>query len=318
MSRNASTLIILALAGFDTAAGVADPAGMSWPSPANGVVRYLTSGSQDLWPCFSPDGTVVLFSRRVEGTMTWELLLVPVAGGEPQRLARAPLAVSATRANWSKSNNRIAFTGTSADGRNQVWVINADGSASHGLELRGLSDQVFYPSWFPDGEHIVVMDAQDMVIKRLDLRKGEATTITDHQRILTGMPSVSPDGKWIAFAGQDNAGQRYDQTKNSVWLIDDHGVMRSVESNPGQGRAPTWSPSGEWLAFESNRGGISGLYAIFLIHPNGTGLTQVTDRVLNANHPVWSTDGRHLAFSARNTSEPRGMAIAIMDLPFSR
>ena len=279
-------------------------------------VRFLTSGSQDLWPCFSPDGTHLLFSRLVEET--WELLLVPVAGGQPQQLARSPLLVSATRANWSKQNHLIAFTGTSSHRENRIWVINSDGSNPRELESRGLSDQVFYPSWFPGGGQIAAMDAQDMVIKRIDLNAGVAVAVTDHRQVYTGMPSVSPDGKWIAFAGQENTGQKYDQTKNSIWLVDDGGAAHTVESNPGQGRAPTWSPDGRLLAFESTRGSTSGLYAIFLINRDGTGLTQVTDPVLNADHPVWSPDGRQLAFSARASMWVKGRGIAVIDVPNNR
>jgi Tol biopolymer transport system component len=285
-------------------------------SHAESPVRFLTSGSQDLWPCFSPDGTRILFSRRV--AETWELLLVPVVGGQPQQLASSRLPVSATRANWSKQNNLIAFTGTSSRGENRIWVINSDGSNPHELESRGLSDQTFYPSWFPSGEQIAAMDAQDMVIRRVDLNTRVAVTVTDHKRVLTGMPSVSPDGKWIAFAGQENAGQKYDQTKNAIWLVDDGGVPHTVESNPGQGRAPTWSPDGKLLAFESTRGSTIGLYAIFLINRDGTGLRQVTDQVLNADHPVWSPDGRQLAFSARASMWAKGRGIAIIDVPNNR
>jgi Tol biopolymer transport system component len=287
-----------------------------WPSLASSPVRFLTSGSQDLWPCFSPDGTHILFSRR-EGE-TWVLLLVPVASGQPQHLARSRLLVSATRANWSKQNNLIAFTGTSSHGENRIWVINSDGLSPREVESHGLSDQMFYPSWFPSGEQIAAMDAQDMVIKRVDINTGVAVTITDHKQVFTGMPSVSPDGRWVAFAGQKNTGQRYDQTKNSIWLVDDSGVAHTVESNPGQGRAPTWSPDGKLLAFESTRGSPNGLYSIFLINRDGTGLTQVTDPVLNADHPVWSPDGRQLAFSARASMWIKGRGIAIIDLPNNR
>jgi Tol biopolymer transport system component len=157
-----------------------------------------------------------------------------------------------------------------------------------------------------------------MVIRRVDLNTRVAVAVTDHKRVFTGMPSVSPDGKWIAFAGQENAGQKYDQTKNSIWLVDDAGVPHTVESNPGQGRAPTWSPDGKLLAFESTRGSTIGLYAIFLIKRDGTGLMQVTDQVLNADHPVWSPDGRQLAFSARASMWVKGGAIAIIDVPNNR
>jgi Tol biopolymer transport system component len=58
-----------------------------------------------------------------------------------------------------------------------------------------------------------------------------------------------------------------------------------------------------------------GLYAIFLINRDGTGLVQVTDSSLNADHPVWSPDGRRLAISARPLSRQKGRGIAIIDLP---
>ena len=245
-----------------------------WPSLASSPARFLTSGNQDLWPCFSPDGFHILFSGLVGETV--ELLLIPVVGGQPQQLSHSPVLVSATRANWSKQKNLIAFTGTSSHGENRIWIINSDGLSTREVESHGLSEQMFYPSWFPTGEQIAAMDAQDMVIKKVDLNTGVAVTITDPKRVLTGMPSVSPDGKWIAFAGQENTGQKYDQTKNSIWLVDDTGVAHNVESNPGQGRAPTWSPDGKVLAFESTRGSTNGLYSIFLINRDGTGLIQIT------------------------------------------
>jgi Tol biopolymer transport system component len=287
-----------------------------WPFLGSSPVRFLTSGKQDLWPCFSPDGLQILFSRRAgEG---FELLLIPVVGGHPRQLAHSPLVVSATRANWSKQNKLIAFTGTSTRGENRIWIMNSDGLGNREVESRGLSEQMFYPSWFPGGEQIAAMDAQDMVIKKVDLNTGVAVTVTDPKQVLTGMPSVSPDGKWIAFAGQENAGQEYDQTKNSIWVVGETGAAHRVESNAGQGRAPSWSPDGKLLAFESARGSTNGDYSIFLINRDGTGLIQVTDPALNADHPVWSPDGRQLAFSASPSIREKGRGIAIIDLPNKR
>jgi Tol biopolymer transport system component len=222
--------------------------------------------------------------------------------------------VAATRASWSRQNNRIAFTGI-ANGRTQVWLIDADGSNARPVTAPGLSDQVFYPSWYPDGAALAVMDAHDLVIKKIDLTGGPAVPLTRHAQVMTGMPSVSPDGRWIAFAGQENHGQSYDQTQNSIWLVDPTGVAHLLESDPAQGRAPTWSPDGRRLAFESNRGSLLGLYAIYLVNKDGTSLLQVTDSSLNADHPVWSPDGRRLAFSARSSWLQKGRGIAIIDLP---
>jgi TolB protein len=140
--------------------------------------------------------------------------------------------------------------------------------------------------------------------------------MTDPASVYTGMPSVSPDGKWIAFAGQQNKGQPYDQTKNSIWLLGASGEPRMLESNQNQGRAPTWSPSGHLLLFESNRSSSQGFYAIFVINRDGTGITRLTDPALNADHPVWSPDGVHIAFSARDATQlSAGRSIGIIDWP---
>lgn len=122
-----------------------------WPSGAPQIVpetavRFLTSdpGAIDYWPCVSPDGKTVLFSRTTANRKTWDLVVVPIAGGEPRGLASARLPVSATQASWSTRHHLIAFTGASSDGKNTVWLISADGRQPRQLASAGLSEQVFY------------------------------------------------------------------------------------------------------------------------------------------------------------------------------
>lgn len=284
------------------------PMARTWPMLGIAAPRILTSqtGALDYWPCLSPDGKAVLFSRSADGGKTWSLLRVAVTGGAPSPLPLPP-GLSATRADWGK-NGRIAFTMTDAQGRNSVWTANGDGS--HAAALPG-SDGLIYPSWSSDG--LVAMDTAHLLVARLDLQ-GHVARLTDPAQLMTGMPSASPDGKWVVFAGQKNAGQPYNQEENTLWLTPMDGAPVSLETPPLQGRAPVFSPDGKIIAFESDRGSPDGHYAVFLIHRDGSGLTQVTDYALNATHPVFSRDGRHLVIA---TGDPAQQVsnIAIVDLP---
>ena len=279
-------------------------------------VRFLTSdpNATDEWPCFSPDGKTVLFSRTTDDGQHWELFMVPASGGTAHRLTAVPLPVSATRADWSRQNNQIAFTGTSGDGFSTVWLINPDGTHARPLAATGLTEVVFYPTWYPDGDHLVVRDVGEQAIKRIDLRSHAAEMVTHREQILAGMASVSPDGKWLAIAGQKGVGQTYTRMTNAIWLVGPAGEFRSLESPPRQGRNPSWSPDGQWLAFTSTRSNSQQLAGTFIVKPDGTGLRQVTPNDLDASHPVWSPDGKQLAFSARRPKDPAPRGIAIMDI----
>ena len=296
--------------GPDAPHPVPHPMPVTWPA-LKLTARMITQGADDYWPCFSPDGRTVLFSRTADNGQA-SLYVVPAGGGEARKLAGIPATISATRAAWSKSG-AIAFTGETG-GQSAIWVANADGGSAHAVPTPADgSQELVYPSWYPDGAHVAAMDGKNLVIRRVELANGTTSLATDHAQVLTGMPSVSPDGKLIAFAGQKNAGQPYNQEENVIWLVDAGGKLSTLEAKPIQGRAPVWSPDGQYISFESDRGP-GGQYAIFIIKRDGTGLTQVTDYALNATHGVFSPDGRHMVFAAADPASER-TRIGIVDLP---
>lgn len=120
--------------------------------------RFVTSNPevQDMWPCFSPDSQTLLFTRTTD-RKTWNLYTIPITGGQPSPFpAKSPL--SGTRANWSARHNLIAFNGRPDKGQFNLSVINGDGLGLRLLQSAGISDRMSYPSWYPDGKSIAVVD----------------------------------------------------------------------------------------------------------------------------------------------------------------
>ena len=280
---------------------------------------FLTSDDDpqtiDYWPTFSPDGEKVLFSRTPRrGKAKWELFIVATTGGKPERFLKTPIPVSATRACWSLKG-KVAFAGATRTRKQHLWLVNSDGSNPQRLKISNLSEAVSYPSWYADGKQLVVIDrGKERVLKRIDLETKSAVSIMNPDKFMVGMPSVSPNGKYVAFAGQKNHGGKYDQTKNTICIID--GVTtRTVETEPEQGRTPNWSPDGRWIAFESKRGSPDGRsYAIFIMDKDGKHLRRLTPYSWRANHPVWSPDGTKMVFSAVHPTQPKVSGIAILNI----
>ncbi len=270
------------------------------------ILTSLPGSSVDYWPTFTPDDRSIVFSRSPDGGRSWSLFRVPVPGGAEQLLFERP-GVAATRAR-SGPAGRLAF-----NAGNAIWTMLGDGSEARAVPLQDMIAPA-YPSWYPDGGSIAFVDGARNVLYRADIASGAATPVTRQSEVLAGMSSVSPDGRWIAFAGQKNSGQIYNQNDNQIWLVEESGSSRPVEASPGPGRAPSWSPDGNRIAFESVRGSPDGRYALFIVNRDGSDLTQVTDYALNGNHPTWSADGARLVFSWGNEpGKPNG--IAVLEVP---
>lgn len=272
-----------------------------------------SADSTEYWPAFSQDGKELIFSRR-QGGNPWQLFTVPVTGGAPRPLFESPPAAVATRVSRS-AKGRLAFAGAGT-----IWVTDATdakGANPRRVAIRGLEGNPSYPSWYPDGEHLLVVayrGEEGGVLYRIDTASGEAVAVTDPKELRCGMPSVSPDGRAILFAGQKNEGRKYDQTRNSIWIIPAEGSARPL--TPHQGRAATWSPDGKWVAYESTEGSPDGRrHAIFLIAPDGTSDHRITTYDGDANHPVWSPDGRLLAVSVLDPENPGLTRIATVEVP---
>jgi Tol biopolymer transport system component len=307
------------------------------PSPSP-VFRFVTSDPAFIdYRCgFSPDGATIVFERSPAGGASpdFHLQLVPTAGGTVKPLLTG-FTRQSTRPNWSSANNRIAFTASGSDG-DTLWIVNPDGSGLINVAPPQFRTIVDYPYWFPDGLTLAVVDygsnpltAYKGIIRRVGIPPAPVTVVdlTSDTQVLAGMPSVSPDGRYVVLAAQANVNAPYDQNTNSIYVAD----LQAPSGTPpmlfdsGQGRAPSWSPNGRIINFESNRGSQnSNIYAIYMKPFTGTDndvnvkAAQFTDSTLNAQHAVWSRDGSLVVMSALLPNPPAGTAprgILVMSAP---
>ncbi len=118
--------------------------------------------------------------------------------------------------------------------------------------------------------------------------------------------SLSPDGRTLAFVSTREGG-----TAN-IWLLDiaSHRFRNLTKNKAGNFR-PSWSPDGEWIGFSSNRNTprvrfirdtgpaweLMQRTALYIEHPDGSGLKRLTPLNGSAASPKWSRDGRRVLFA---------------------
>jgi Tol biopolymer transport system component len=112
-----------------------------------------------------------------------------------------------------------------------------------------------------------------------------------------GSPSVSPDGKTIAFS------RALPGEAPHIYLvgIDGSGLRRFTQGNPAEIQ-PVWSPDGTRIAFSRADGEH---FDLFVAGADGSGLTQLTHTPFaDEDSCTWSPNGLQLAFTRfRNDDE---------------
>jgi len=215
-----------------------------------------------------------------------------------------------------------------------IFVAKADGS-----ELKRITDNPEY-----DAEAIISSDGKQIVFG--SQREGDfdiyiMNSDGSNVRRLTkrigydGGPWFSPDGKRIVWRAW------YPETEDEMvlwsecmeknyivpfpldlWVMDANGSNKKrILHNGATNFAPSWHPDGRRIIFSSNmddwREDIKRFghnFELYLINVGGTGLERITYNNVFDGFPMFSPDGKKLAFSSnRNPQKPRATDIFIAD-----
>lgn len=105
-------------------------------------------------------------------------------------------------------------------------------------------------------------------------------------------PSISPDGKWLAYAS--NCNNQWD-----IYIMQlSSGNIRQLTFTPEYDGFPSWSPDNQWIIFETYQGNDSNAnldIKIISINSEQQPL-QLTTNPSADMAPVWSPEGRWIAF----------------------
>ncbi|WP_433306540.1 TolB family protein [Actinoplanes sp. CA-030573] len=202
--------------------------------------------------------------------------------------------------NWA-ADDRLVLNG---DGL--LWGLALDGSAPAQIVFEGLpalnNDHVLGPGG------LVYMSADDGHIYEGSLEGGAVRRVTPDDGFLHFLHGVSPDGSTLAYVGITPG----EWTSGTLWTVGVSGRgSRQLTSGPGADDGPEYSPSGEWIYFNTERFG-GGAAQIARIRPDGSGLEQLTfDERVNWFPHLAGSRAVYLSFPPGTAGHPADLPVLL-------
>jgi TolB protein len=284
-------------------AGLAGPA---TAAPPPGLAYQLTH-SVNMDPSPAPDGKRMVYIAIIGGRE--QLFVANIDGSKPVQITRDDIDHEDPA--WSHDGTKIAFVSITND-RERIAMMDPDGT--HVELLTPPTVRTIHPNWSPDSKQIAYCTVDDVAPPKKN--ESEIFAIDRKTRKITKLitggtntyPSWSPDGKRIAFRRMLGA------LDSEVFIANADGSdAKNLTNHPAFDGWPSWSPDGSLIAFASNR---RSSYQIFVMKPDGTGVTLVANTEGRATAPVWSRDGASIYFPVcTNVDFGRGCEIFVAPAP---
>jgi len=259
------------------------------------------------------------------------VVLVPATGGDAKEIAsggQMPM--------WSPDSKRISYFFGGM--RLADWALNWDDAvvsideqgspASQPTVIVSGYGEDFPPAWSPDGKWIAFHShrsitpapeygagdsTDDIYLRRADDVHAPELRLTDFG-LETGQAYWAPDGKKLLFASWERGGKP-EIDKLYVLTVSPetgHALKSEMLPLPSEIRSASWgawSPDGEEIAIEDNRGGED--RALWTVHADGSGAQKVLDYKGTTYDGVdWMPDGKTLVYSALSDGRLQLFAIS--------
>jgi eukaryotic-like serine/threonine-protein kinase len=193
-------------------------------------------------PRVSPDGTRVAFETRdaasADGARLWTAPMSNIAGRRPLPLVVGPINWAPM---WTPDGQRLVFI-VSGDRPDAIYWRRADGTG----EAEHLIDTRAGEGWTADGKQLrflTLTGNRDYGISLFDMASRKVTPVIDLPGSAQHSSSMSPDGKWMAYASNETG--RYE-----VWIEPFPRTGARFQMTREGGSHPLWRPDGQALYFD--------------------------------------------------------------------
>ncbi|MBU1185553.1 MAG: S9 family peptidase [Acidobacteria bacterium] len=249
----------------------------------------------------SPDGTRAAFvvtemDRETNGSER-DIWIISLVDNSQRRLTshKAP----DVNPRWSPDGKTIAFISTRS-GSPQIWTIGPDGGES--IQLTSIATGASGVIWSPDGKHLAFLSEIFPECEDLDC-SAKKLEEKENDPVKAGLFSELLFRHWNAW----REGKR-----SHLFIIPSEGG-KAVDMTPGDFDTPpislggsqdyTFSPDGTNICFVRNidpelRAGRGTNNDLFVRPLEDGTIVQLTDSRANDNSPVYSPDGRQIAYKA--------------------
>jgi Tol biopolymer transport system component len=287
--------IVCAVEGVTSPSSRRNPKSELWAVELATQNKRLITEGDAVQPSWSPNGHRIAYWNRHKGGQR-DIWTISPNTGDSVQVTDDPF--EDWNPVWSPGGGYLFFVSLRGGNQN-VWRVAIEEQTGKVLSK---PEPVTLPSSSAqhiclsgDGKRIAYVQMLARVnIQRVDFDpvrevvSGRPVWVTEGSKYTTG-PDLSRDGEWFAHHSTG-------EPQSDIFVIKRDGTSeRNLTQDAYKDLNPKWAPDGKQIAFYSDR---SGVYQIWTIRPDGSGLQQLTFAPdPGVVYPVWSPDGGRLAYS---------------------